>query len=80
MKAELIVVALGLALALSAHAQSRGELLYSTHCVACHTAKIHWRDGRAATDCQVSWPRSGSGRVRPRCRGANRMSLPSRAT
>jgi len=29
---------------------SRGELLYSTHCVSCHTAQIHWRDNRLATD------------------------------
>jgi mono/diheme cytochrome c family protein len=31
-------------------AQSRGELLYTTHCIACHTTQMHWRDGRAATD------------------------------
>ena len=31
-------------------AQSRGELLYSTHCVTCHSSKMHWRDQRAATD------------------------------
>ncbi|MEO8524203.1 MAG: cytochrome C [Caldimonas sp.] len=36
--------------AFAAHAQSRGELLYSTHCIACHTTKMHWRDGRAASD------------------------------
>ena len=29
---------------------SRGELLYSTHCMACHTAQIHWRDKKLATD------------------------------
>ena len=28
----------------------RGELLYNTHCVACHTSKMHWRDQRLATD------------------------------
>lgn len=28
----------------------RGELLYNTHCVACHTTKMHWRDQRLATD------------------------------
>lgn len=28
----------------------RGELLYSTHCNACHTSKVHWRDKRLATD------------------------------
>lgn len=31
-----------------AMAQSRGELLYNTHCVSCHTTEVHWRDGRAA--------------------------------
>jgi mono/diheme cytochrome c family protein len=25
-----------------------GELLYSTHCIACHSAKIHWRDKKLA--------------------------------
>lgn len=29
---------------------SRGELLYGTNCVACHTAQMHWRDQRLATD------------------------------
>jgi len=28
----------------------RGELLYSTHCVACHSTQVHWRDVRLATD------------------------------
>lgn len=31
-------------------AQSRGELLYTTHCIACHTTQVHWRDQRRATD------------------------------
>lgn len=31
---------------------SRGELLYTTHCVACHTTQMHWRDKKLATD----WP------------------------
>ena len=30
--------------------QSRGELLYSTHCIACHTQQIHWRDEKLVTD------------------------------
>lgn len=30
----------------------RGELLYATHCIACHSAEIHWRDKKLATD----WP------------------------
>lgn len=28
----------------------RGELLYSTHCIACHTTQIHWRDKKLARD------------------------------
>ncbi len=28
----------------------RGELLYSTYCIACHSAQIHWRDKKLATD------------------------------
>ncbi len=46
-----IYVALGTAwLAPAAHAQTRGELLYSAHCVTCHTSQMHWRDNRVATD------------------------------
>lgn len=33
-----------------APSSSRGELLYSTHCIGCHTAQVHWRDQRLATD------------------------------
>ncbi|HEY5994542.1 MAG TPA: hypothetical protein VIU46_08085 [Gallionellaceae bacterium] len=28
----------------------RAELLYMTHCRACHTEQIHWRDNKLATD------------------------------
>jgi len=28
----------------------RGELLYSTYCIGCHTTQIHWRDNKLATD------------------------------
>lgn len=31
-------------------AESRGALLYQTHCIACHDTQIHWRDRRRATD------------------------------
>jgi hypothetical protein len=34
----------------SAIAQSRGELLYVTNCIACHTTDMHWRDKRAASN------------------------------
>jgi len=26
----------------------RGELLYATHCIGCHSTQLHWRDKRAA--------------------------------
>lgn len=43
----LVVLSLGVD---PASAQARGYLLYSQHCVECHTAQVHWRDGRLATD------------------------------
>lgn len=33
-----------------ATAQTRGELLYATHCISCHTTQVHWRDSRSATN------------------------------
>lgn len=27
---------------------TRGELLYSTHCIACHSDQVHWRDKKLA--------------------------------
>jgi mono/diheme cytochrome c family protein len=29
---------------------SGGALLYETHCIACHSKEIHWRDRKLATD------------------------------
>ncbi len=29
---------------------TRGELLYSTHCIACHDDQVHWRDKKIAKD------------------------------
>ncbi len=29
---------------------ARGELLYSTHCIACHSRELHWRQKKLATD------------------------------
>ena len=29
---------------------TRGELLYSTHCIECHTTQMHWRANRQARD------------------------------
>jgi mono/diheme cytochrome c family protein len=39
----------------AAHAQNgtytaRAELLYTTHCIACHNVKVHWRDRKDASD------------------------------
>ena len=55
-KGTLIAAALLFA-ALPLHAQtpaavtpSRGELLYATHCIACHTTQVHWRDTRLVND------------------------------
>ena len=39
-----------LATAQTVPSESRGELLYSTHCVTCHTAQMHWRNDRQAFD------------------------------
>ena len=40
------------AMAQAGPSPGRGELLYDTHCRACHTEQVHWRDKRAAKD----WP------------------------
>jgi mono/diheme cytochrome c family protein len=32
------------------HDPQRGELLYSTHCIACHNTQMHWRDQKLAKD------------------------------
>lgn len=29
---------------------TRGQLLYETHCIECHTTQMHWRDQRLARD------------------------------
>lgn len=45
------VVALSIGLlAQGAGAQTRGQLLYDAHCIACHGAQLHWRDQRIARD------------------------------
>ena len=40
----------GVSLAQSKNSPSRGELLYSTHCIACHSTQLHWRDKKLATN------------------------------
>jgi hypothetical protein len=29
---------------------SRGQLLYDTHCIACHDKEVHWRERKLVTD------------------------------
>ena len=55
-KAKALLLAGCLTAGASAIAQSQssqvapGELLYSTHCIACHTAQIHWRAKKRVLD------------------------------
>ena len=45
---------LALVLATPVHAQdaaaTRGQLLYGTHCIQCHTTQMHWREQRLARE------------------------------
>jgi mono/diheme cytochrome c family protein len=50
MRALMIILCCSLVAAPTALAQSRGELLYTTHCIACHTTEMHWRDKRSASN------------------------------
>lgn len=51
---SIVISLLVLCGAASAQAQDtspgRGQLLYSTHCVECHTTQMHWRAQRLARD------------------------------
>jgi mono/diheme cytochrome c family protein len=40
----------GAALAQAAPPPGRGELLYATHCIECHSTQLHWREQRQARD------------------------------
>jgi mono/diheme cytochrome c family protein len=46
----LAVALLGAAPGAMAQGGSRGELLYATHCITCHTEQMHWRAKSLATD------------------------------
>jgi hypothetical protein len=50
MRTSTFFIAASLLSAGCAVAQSRGELLYDTHCISCHTTEVHWRDKTSATD------------------------------
>ncbi len=43
-------LAAGGLLCTGAMAQNRGQLLYETHCISCHSTQVHWRDQRLARD------------------------------
>lgn len=45
-----LATALAVAPALAQPAPSRGQLLYATHCLSCHTTEVHWREKHRATD------------------------------
>lgn len=32
------------------YSETRGELLYATHCIACHNEQVHWRERKRVTD------------------------------
>lgn len=40
----------GAAYAQTAAQPSRGQLLYSTHCIECHDTQMHWRTHKQARD------------------------------
>jgi mono/diheme cytochrome c family protein len=50
MRALITALTCFLLVAPNAFAQTRGELLYATHCDSCHSTEIHWRDKSAASD------------------------------
>jgi mono/diheme cytochrome c family protein len=56
---HLALAAAALLLGAAAQAQTsgpwpaRGELLYTTHCGACHTEQMHWRDKKLAYDWET---------------------------
>ena len=39
-----------LAYASEKQSEARAELLYATHCTACHTSQVHWREQKLVTD------------------------------
>ncbi len=52
--ARILVLAAAACAAVAAVAQapapSRGALLYDTHCIACHTTQVHWRERKLVSD------------------------------
>ena len=48
--AVLVVGAIAIVSTQAGAQPTRGELLYSTHCIACHTTQVHWREQTLAKD------------------------------
>lgn len=48
-RAALCCCLLAAAGAVQGQSPSRGELLYTTHCGACHSEQMHWREKKLAT-------------------------------
>jgi len=46
----MIMGAQSMAYADSKYNEARGQLLYSTHCNACHFSQIHWREQKLVVD------------------------------
>jgi len=54
---RILLLAVWVAASPGAYAQavtepSRGQLLYTTHCIACHSTQVHWRNDRRVTHWQ----------------------------
>jgi mono/diheme cytochrome c family protein len=49
-------------------APSRGQLLYTTHCIECHSTQVHWRDQRQVRDWETlkAWVQHWQGDARLR--------------
>ncbi len=47
-----LIGAFSIARAASPREMTRGELLYSTHCIDCHATQVHWRQNSVVTDWQ----------------------------
>jgi len=46
----ILFVSVGSACASEKYNEARGQLLYSTHCIACHTTQVHWRQQKLVTN------------------------------
>ena len=63
-----------------APAETRGQLLYATHCISCHTTQMHWRNDKQAYDWNSLKVQVCAGRAMQACSGATPTSLRWRST